>query len=555
MVEMNAWLTQQPRWLQEAARRLHAADELSARDYEELVERCKREASGTLDGARQDSRPLPSPTKSAGPGSTQLRSIEDVVGINALASESKLDFGSESLSIVYGRNGAGKSGYMRLLKHVCDAKARGELLPDVFGTKSETQGCKINFDQNQERRQVRWSPDDGPVEGLRRVAVFDEACARVYVNEEHEAVYEPPELELLRWLVETCDRVGEALASQQRSMPSRLPRIPPEYAETAAGRWLTELEPSTTSGDVDRHCARTPEDGIRLEQLNLRLSGVDPRQRAAEQRGTVRALETLKSLLEDARNGLSDASYRHIQAARGKAAASRLEAVERASEVSKGAPVGGVGSEHWRRLWDAARDYSEVAAYPSAPFPVVDADAHCVLCQQLLDSSAVERLTSFEAVAKGDLEVEASGAEDRLQEMIAALPELPSLEDLQALLDRAGIGSEPDREQFTAYVDALRPRLQYLVQPTAQPASLPPGNEAVMAVLQGLTESAKKQLHASSRMQRELTLGNWSARERNSRPGSGFRSNGRRFARRSSGCAPLRPWTTPRSSLAPIACH
>ncbi len=505
MPDFNAWLIQQPRWLQEAARRLHAAAELSDGDYEELVEFCKREANDSLETTRQDSGELPDLTRSSERSPLRLRSIADVVGINAIAPENELDFGSESLAIVYGRNGTGKSGYMRILKHLCDAKARGDLLPDVFGGESESQGCEISFVVNGESKRVEWSASDGPIEELKQVAVFDQACERVYVNQEHEAVYEPPELELVRRLVHACDRVREALTLQQRSMPSALPRIPTEYAGTASGRWLKELQLSTTSSEVDRHCGWTPEDSDRLGQLNIRLSGVDPEQRAAEQRSKVRELAALKSLFDDARNGLSDDHLRRLETARRTAVSNRREAVERARRAS--ASLGGVGSELWRRLWEAARSYSEVEAYPGTPFPSVDTTAHCVLCQQPLDSLAVERLTSFEAAVRGNLEVEATDAEARVREIVEALPELPSVEELQARLDRAGIGDAADRALVSRYVDLARPRLQAFKDATALSVPLPPSPRAAVESLQSLLASARQDLRAFEKDAKDTDFG------------------------------------------------
>lgn len=498
MVELNAWLSRQPRWLQEAARRLHVADELSDRDREALVELCKREAKGTLGPTLEEREALVSGTTSSVSASLQLRSIENVVGINALVSGNKLTFGSKPLSIVYGRNGAGKSGYMRLLKHVCDAGARRELLPHVFETRSESQSCKVSFVDNGERRQVEWSPDDGPIAELKPVAVFDQACERVYINREHETVYEPPQLALLRRLVEVCDLVREALAAEKRSIPSRLPRIPPAYGETATGQWLGELQSSTTPEEVDRHCAWKPEDERRLERLNLRLSGVDPKQRVAAQRGTVRALQALKCLLEDASEGLSEASYRLLEGARKKAATSRQEAVDRASRVSKGAPLKGVGSEYWRRLWTVAREYSEMEAYPGVAFPVVDANAHCPLCQQRLDAEAAERLTSFDGVVRGDLEAVACGAEGDVQRIVEALPILPSAEEVEECLDRAGVGDERLRERVLEYAEALRPRLRAFRDASAEFVSLKRDGTVIRALERSLVE-AERQLQAFDR--------------------------------------------------------
>ena len=135
MVDLNAWLSKQPRWLQEAGRLLHEQGQISDQDHVALVDLCKLEAQGDPGAGglcREDRPPAVAEGLAARCRSLRLSSIENVVGINALAPGNVLGFGGQPLSVVYGGNGAGKSGYMRILKHVCDARARGELLPDVF---------------------------------------------------------------------------------------------------------------------------------------------------------------------------------------------------------------------------------------------------------------------------------------------------------------------------------------------------------------------------------------------------------------------------------------
>lgn len=51
-----------------------------------------------------------------------LRALTEVVGVNALISGQTLEFGSTGLTIVYGDNASGKSGYARLIKAMVDAR-------------------------------------------------------------------------------------------------------------------------------------------------------------------------------------------------------------------------------------------------------------------------------------------------------------------------------------------------------------------------------------------------------------------------------------------------
>lgn len=424
----------------------------------------------------------------------RLISIENVVGINALVPGNRLDFGGHSLSVVYGGNGAGKSGYMRILKHVCDASSRGELLPDVFAPIDETRRCTISFAENGESSAVDWTPDAGPVEALRSVAIFDRASERVYVNEEHEAVYEPPELRLLRQLVEVCDDVREALNAEQRATHSRLPEMPAEYAGTEANQWVVDLDKSVGEADIDSQCAWTKANEDRLEQLNRRLSEADPKRRAAALRGRVAELADLKRQLDEALHSLTPDALGELRGARARAMQSRRAADEEAKKTSSQSPLGGVGSASWRELWEAARRYSETEAYPGSHFPFVSQESHCVLCQQVLDAAAVGRLTAFRTIGEGRREREAIEAEREAAEIASRLPTLPGPEESDAILDRAGIGNEGERALVKQQFSGFRRRLGTFQDAGRGGSVEEGGGDAVTSLLDRLSAEARRAL-------------------------------------------------------------
>jgi hypothetical protein len=83
-----------------------------------------------------------------------------------------------------------------------------------------------------------------------------------------------------------------------------------------------------------------------------------------------------------------------VETLRGRAsdAMTAEQAVELAAREFTGLPVGGVGSDPWRRLWQAAREFSEQSG---ATFPPPVA-AHCPLCPQEMSADAAARLEHFE---------------------------------------------------------------------------------------------------------------------------------------------------------------
>ena len=125
--ELAKWFKARPKWMQEAARRLFTSGQLTATDINQLLILCKREAGIAVDGEKGlQSLPVPAAAFASTTSTTTLRldSISEVKGVNALGPRKPLEFGPESLTIVYGANGSGKSGYMRVLKHICGG--RGE---------------------------------------------------------------------------------------------------------------------------------------------------------------------------------------------------------------------------------------------------------------------------------------------------------------------------------------------------------------------------------------------------------------------------------------------
>src|SRR5690606_18996863 len=91
---------------------------------------CKS-AHGLAD--QQETAPLATehvPDTTAGAAPVSLVSIFHHRGVNALAENQTLNF-APGLTVVYGDNGAGKTGYIRILKGACRARGQEQILGNV----------------------------------------------------------------------------------------------------------------------------------------------------------------------------------------------------------------------------------------------------------------------------------------------------------------------------------------------------------------------------------------------------------------------------------------
>src|SRR5262245_41447159 len=117
--EILKWSEDQPAWQRDALRRLFAAGALTDEDGDELLLLCKAPHGLLADPAGgSPAEPLAkehlaiSEEQSA---PITLRQVTHHRGVNALAQEQTVQFGPQ-LTVVFGHNAAGKSGFTRILK-------------------------------------------------------------------------------------------------------------------------------------------------------------------------------------------------------------------------------------------------------------------------------------------------------------------------------------------------------------------------------------------------------------------------------------------------------
>ena len=182
-----AWSGRLPSWQQDALRRLIDQGGIDSSDKAELMSMARQWAGLPVEGAGIEPSPLKAghfPSHGTGDAALILASIKEVAGVNALAEGQTLSFGLNGLTVVFGANGAGKSGYFRVLKHACQARVVEQILGDVRQTVPTRQQATfevVRVDEAETPRTIAW--DGGsPVADLKQFSLFDNACGRQIVG-------------------------------------------------------------------------------------------------------------------------------------------------------------------------------------------------------------------------------------------------------------------------------------------------------------------------------------------------------------------------------------
>jgi ABC-type hemin transport system ATPase subunit len=381
--------------------------EISDDDVATLAELCKSphglSASVTPPDALSDGHIPATTTASA----VAVSSITHVSDVNALAPNETLSFAGTGLTVIYGDNGAGKSGFTRILRRACRARGADDaILANALSDKpAGAPTARIEYSVSGATRSHLWK--DGAVADpeLSAVSVFDSASAQVYVEEKTEVRFRPFGLDVVDRAAATCLRVKKVLDGEVAVLQARVTRLPTLPSTTEAGRLLTALSALTSRREVDRLGALSDPEEKELESITDLFAAAkaeDPKKKAADLRVKAGRLRRLRLELRDLGEALAESRIRKLVALEAESGAAAEEARRFADALAKHLPLQGVGTPEWSALWSAAKAYSEMHAYPGHDFPHTSDGAACVLCQQMLSPSGRASMQKMGGFALGE---------------------------------------------------------------------------------------------------------------------------------------------------------
>jgi len=396
-------------WQRDAVRRLFQKQTLDQPDYDDLYAMLKS-ANGLPDPENHQPVPLAQehlPAQMTTSAPIILRAMRDLKHVNRIADGQKLEFASSGITVIYGDNASGKSGYSRVLKQACRARDLSETVhPDAFDPQASASVPEAIFDIeiSGHTSSLSWKRGVAPPEALSTIAVFDGRCARAYLDDEQDVAYLPYGLDIVESLGQ---RVLPALAQRLTADIAAINTDTTPFADllgdTAVGKIIASLNAETDPQSISILATLEPTETERLVELNRALTENDPKAKAKALRLSAQRINGLIARMDAALAWVNTAAIEKLKSYDIEAeAAIKAEAVAAAGFRAGESLLPGTGEQLWKDLFESARRFSTEIAYPGKPFPHVGSNAQCPLCQQQLSHDAVKRMQRFEGFVKQD---------------------------------------------------------------------------------------------------------------------------------------------------------
>ncbi|MHC2185982.1 energy-coupling factor transporter ATP-binding protein EcfA2 [Rathayibacter agropyri] len=406
--ELATWVAMRPDWQKHAVARFCRNEMLTTEDVAAIADQLIVGSYPAASNIAPDD--VPGSITAGDP--VTLSRVSGVAGVNALLADQMLAFGASGLTIIFGNNGSGKSGYARLVREAVTARVKSDgLLGDVFSERNIPQTATLDYRVGAST--AKWSLGDSQSLDLSRIRFYDEHCGDAYVTKASEATYKPSVLTILDQLSNVCEALAEELARRLVTNHSAWPHLPALHPDTAAARFLSTLSASTTEAEIN--AAITIESNHEAELAKLlaeenRLKGSNLNKEKVRFATLSRDWSTLEAHSKVLYSALNAEALQELSDQIKEADQLREAARIASSRTFDSEPLSGVGSGTWRALWDAAREFSLIGAYHDHDYPFVDDGAVCVLCQQPLSPEGADRLSRFESFVSDTTSREADDA-------------------------------------------------------------------------------------------------------------------------------------------------
>lgn len=348
-----------------------------------------------------------------------LTKLENVEGVNALTENQTIDF-SSNLTIVYGANGSGKSGYARLLKKAFYSKAPEDILQNVhLESGHKPVNAKFTFNSNNTDIPLLYSQKDNAE--FEQFSVFDGKGLFKQLAERNEFEFRPAGLSFFAEYTNAVIRVEQKLNTDiaTKNSGNTTDDLSALFdGESEIKTIVQNLNAQTNIDELKKHTPFSDEDKAEKEKIQKQYEDLLLASKGKEKE--LKNLEAIKKQLGENKTSIEtqnkyfEGDYLTkikdaITDCITKVTVAKAEGIEN----FKTDKIEGIGTEEWKNFIVAAEAFAQKQKPENEVYP--ENGDNCILCQQPLSEDAEKLIANYWQFIKSIAEENAKKAQESLE--------------------------------------------------------------------------------------------------------------------------------------------
>ena len=320
----------------------------------------------------------------------RLTRLFNVAGVNALATGQEIKF-NPRLTVLFGENAAGKTGYVRVLKRVASVRSAEEILGNVHASAAGKPHATLEYELSGAAKIFEWSDETG-VLPFTRMSIFDSRAVALHVDDDLTYIFTPGELALFLHVHRAMDAVKSRLEREKNDASPKAanPFLHRFQRDTVVYPKIETIGPSTSIAELRNLATLPAEVESGLAALRDRVEALQPRSAETRLQVATADRDLYASVLAAAKAAHTFA-WDDYNAAVEQARRAEESYVATSKTAFTGEDVPGLFGNAWREFIAAGDAYLRATGGGTKPG---SADA-CPYCRQELGAKALALVQKY----------------------------------------------------------------------------------------------------------------------------------------------------------------
>lgn len=422
--EIELFASSLPYWAQYLAAKLLAGMQVSDLDIDKAYNYLLEDLDLSLKSARTEIKfAVSNYTKDNFKKNIYLSNLSKVEGVNALSEGQTIEF-CPNLTIVFGTNGAGKSGYVRLLKKAFYSKAPEEIQPNVYLTSTPKKiSAEFSFISDSTVNTISY-PFNSSNPEFKQFSVFDGKSVVKHLEAKNQFEFGPAGLSFFGNITELIRKMENKLSADviQRQSINNFSELFDGLSEIKT--LLSNLSGKTDIKVLKKFTPFTEADKKEKEEKQKKYDEIILALRNKEKETST--LSNLSQLIANSKQSILNLNRffddQHLSATKAaiencleKEEIAKKEGVQSFSNEY----IKGIGSVEWKNFIIAAEKFAKQQSdfYPNE-------NDSCILCHQPLSNDAQKLISNYWIFIRSLAEKDAKDANQTIENGIKAFEKL-----------------------------------------------------------------------------------------------------------------------------------
>lgn len=337
----------------------------------------------------------------------KLSSLSEVKGVNKLAKNQTINF-SPNLTVIYGENGTGKTGYGRILKALGFSYDRDtKIYPNVF-QKSEPQTAKIKYTSNGNEDAFDWTGNNRNKD-LESISVFNNNCVQISLDGSRQLIVSPIGFHLFNLVSSELVELESLLEAKTKEYPIEINWLENLNVDTPQQQFLTNLSKDSSEEKLKELSSFGEVQEKELSSKTAELSKLNKQLLQNEIRSLKSQIAELISVIgkiDHFKTVFNAENWKQLIDTNKTISELEKTTQKGISEIAEAKGIEFYETDQFKSFLSAAEAYIKRIDKPQYP----NEDDVCVYCQQPLEKDAKELLINYRRLLN-----------DKTEEKIASL--------------------------------------------------------------------------------------------------------------------------------------